>query len=247
MRHLISAEHRLPQWRPVLWSLALLLISAATMPGHLLAQTGLGNDAQSGQVNFRDGKLSVSVDRVSRIDLLQRVGDEMGFVVIAVGELKADVRSWSFVDLPLEKALKRLLTDTNAIVTRASPANAAQPISAVYLLGSGTGVSSPIELDPVETGANELQSSEATGSETEPGPSPASLPEHEVDHEAVAELLNTLHFDAEPESRLRALGELQAIGGDTLRAALESALGDSDEEVRLQVEFLLENLPTQDP
>ncbi len=247
MRHIISAVNRLMPWRRELWSLALLLVSGATMPGHLLAQTGLGNDTYSGQINFRDGNLSVSVDRVSRIDLLNRVGDEMGFVVIAVGELKTDVRSWSFVDLPLEKALKRLLADTNAIVTRASPANAAQPISAVYLLGSGTGVSSPVELDSVETGSNELQSSDATGSETEPEPIPATLPEHEVDHEAVAELLNTLHFDAEPESRLRALDELQAIGGETLRAALESALGDSDEEIRQQVEFLLENLPTQDP
>ena len=42
---------------------------------------------------------------------------------------------------------------------------------------------------------------------------------------------------------MQALNELQAMGGENLRAVLESALGDSDEEIRLQAERLLTNLP----
>lgn len=244
MRRMIAGLYRLMPRRHGRWPTALLLIFSAALYGQLQAQSGLGNDNASGQIGFRDGKLSVSVDQISRIDLLNRVGDEVGFVVIAVGNLKADVRSWSFVDLPLDKALKRLLADTNAIVTRASPANSEQPISAVYLLGSGTGVSRPLELDPVDTAENDPSRPDEAASETGLEPIPSMLSEDVVDHDAVAELLNTLHFNDEPSARLRALEELQLIGGETLRASLESALGDSDDEVRQRVEFLLENLPS---
>jgi hypothetical protein len=216
----------------------MLLVIAATLISEASAQSNSSQGLNADGIGFRDGNLSVSVGKISRVDLLHRIGREAGFKVIVVGEVRPDTRSWSFADLPLRKALKRLLADTNAIVAEGSSADPAQPISAIYLLGSGSGTIRSLEVVSVEAGSDEPRPADA-----EPEPVPGTLPQEEFDYQAQAELVNKLQFDPSVEARMQALNELQAMGGENLRSVLESALGDNDEEIRMQAEKLLANLP----
>jgi len=215
----------------------------ATWFNELAAQSNSGQAAKGDGISFHDGYLSVSVDNISRVELLNRIGREAGFKVIVVGDVRPDTRSWSFADLPLRKALKRLLADTNAIVAEASNADPAQPISTIYLLGSGSGTIRSLEVVSIEADADNRRPSEGSVGDGAPEPAAAEQKQEDFDYEAQAELVNRLQFDPSEEARMRALNELQAMGGDNLRAVLESALGDSDEKIRQQAERLLANLP----
>jgi len=211
----------------------MLLMFAAVLVSAHAAQPDSGQGSKGDGISFRDGNLSVSVGKISRVDLLNRIGREAGFKVIVVGDVRPDTRSWSFADLPLRKALKRLLADTNAIVAEGSNADPLQPISTIYLLGSGSGTIRSLEVVSVEAGAEE----------SAPAPLPADAVQDEFDYQAQAELVNKLQFDPSVDARMRALNDLQAMGGENLRAVLESALGDSDDAIRMQAEKLLANLP----
>lgn len=212
--------------------MAAVLAFAAASIGEPAAQSGVEQGSNGEGISFRDGNLSVSVGEISRVDLLNRIGREAGFKVIVVGDVRPDTRSWTFTDLPLRKALKRLLADTNAIVAEGSNSDPAQPISTIYLLGSGSGTILSLEVVSVEAGTEQGTADAA--------PDPV---QEEFDYQAQAELVNQLQFDPSADARMRALNELQAMGGENLRSVLESALGDSDEEIRLQAERLLANLP----
>jgi hypothetical protein len=98
--------------------------------------------ATADEIEYRDGALSVTAKNASRIELLERVGREVGFRVVVVGKVRDDNRSWAFSGLPLPKALKRLLSDTNSIVVYAKPTGDGRErdVSVVYLLGSGSSV-----------------------------------------------------------------------------------------------------------
>jgi len=218
----------------------MLLVFAAALASAHAAQPDTGQGSKGGGISFRDGNLSVSVANVSRVDLLNRIGREAGFKVIVVGDVRPDTRSWSFADLPLRKALKRLLADTNAIVAEGSNSDPAQPISAIYLLGSGTGTIRSLEVVSVEAEPDQTRAPEGSVDEGASQPQPAS---EDFDYAAQAELVNRLQFDPSEAVRMQALNELQAMGGDNLRAVLESALGDSDDKIRQQAERLLANLP----
>jgi hypothetical protein len=211
---------------------AILLAFAAAPISESAAQSEVGQGSNGDGISFRDGNLSVSVGNISRVELLNRIGREAGFKVIVVGDVRPDTRAWSFADVPLKKALKRLLADTNAIVAERSNSDPAQPISTIYLLGSGSGTIRSLEVVSVEAGAE----GGAGGVSSEPLAA-------DFDYQAQAELVNKLQFDPSADARMQALNELQAMGGENLRAVLESALGDSDEEIRLQAERLLANLP----
>jgi hypothetical protein len=221
----------------------MLLVLTAALTSEAAAQSNSDQGSQGERISYRDGYLSVSVGNVSRVDLLNRIGREAGFKVIVVGEVRPDTRSWSFADLPLKKALKRLLADTNAIVAEGSNADPAQPISAIYLLGSGSGAIRSLEVVSIEADPDEPRPTEGSVGDGAAEPVPATLEQEEFDYQAQAELVNRLQFDPSEEARMQALNELQAMGGENLRAVLESALGDSDEEIRQQAERLLANLP----
>ena len=268
----MPAWYRLPIHYRWLLPIVMLLVFGTAIARDSLAKKGDRNDSTSDRVRFHEGSLTVSVENASREDLLHQIGDEVGFIVIAVGELSPDMHSWSFVDLPLEKALKRLLVDTNAIVTRASDTSSTQPVSAVYLLGSGSGITRPLEIVPVGPEPDEQwwQDETISGSALKPiqatlsqdyypdlneerrwheaipqtalEPIQATLQQGPVDHEAMTKLANTLHFDRSLEARRQALDELLGIDGATLRAALEPALADTDARIRMQVEHILENM-----
>jgi hypothetical protein len=222
---------------------AMLLVFAAALASAHAAQPDTGQGSKGGGISFRDGNLSVSVANVSRVDLLNRIGREAGFKVIVVGDVRPDTRSWSFADLPLRKALKRLLADTNAIVAEGSNSDPAQPISSIYLLGSGSGTIRSLEVVSVEAEPDQARPAEGSVDDGASQPQPANMQQQDFDYAAQAELVNRLQFDPSEEARMRALNDLQAMGGDNLRAVLESALGDSDEKIRQQAERLLANLP----
>ena len=221
----------------------MLLVFAAALASAHAAQPATGQGSKGDGISFSDGNLSVSVANVSRVDLLNRIGREAGFKVIVVGDVRPDTRSWSFADLPLRKALKRLLADTNAIVAEGSNSDPAQPISSIYLLGSGSGTIRSLEVVSVEAEPDQARPAEGSVDDGASQPQPANMQQQDFDYAAQAELVNRLQFDPSEEARMRALNDLQAMGGDNLRAVLESALGDSDEKIRQQAERLLANLP----
>lgn len=229
-----------PRWLP---PVAMLLVLAGALTSEAAAQSGSGQGSAGAGISYRDGLLSVSTGKVSRVDLLNRIGGVAGFKVIVVGEVRPDSRAWSFVDLPLKKALKRLLADTNAIVAEGSNADPVQPISAIYLLGSGSGTIRSLEVVSVEADPEQTRPAEGEVADAAPEPVPANREQDDFDYQAQAELINQLQFDPSEQARMQALNELQAMGGENLRAVLESALGDSDEEIRQQAERLLANLP----
>ena len=192
----------------------------------------------SNPVDFHGGRLSVSVKDISIVALMQLVGAEANFDVVAYGDLDGQTGSWSFSDLPLTEAIGKLLRDTNSIVTyRTGSHSDAEPrMSKIFLLGSGSTKVNPIRIQTVEPGLdNQLRLDQAQADELQNRLAAIDRSEGLTDDITLENLAFALQHDPDPEVRIRAITALDDIGGSTAVTALVAGLGDSDTTVRKKV------------
>ena len=71
------------------------------------------------EVSLREGMLSVSLREAPLAEALRAIGERAGFRVVIKGDLDTPV-TWSFAEVGLEKALRRLLRNKNSVMRYAS-------------------------------------------------------------------------------------------------------------------------------
>ena len=202
------------------------------------AMNSTNTEKISNQVDLHDGRLSVSVKNISIVTLMQLVGAEANFVVIAYGDLDGQTGSWSFSDLPLAEAIRKLLRDTNTVITyRPGSHSDSEPgVSKIYLLGSSSANVSAIRVKTVEPGLDsQLRLDQAQASNLQDRLAAIDRTEGLADEITLENLTFTLRHDPDPEVRIRAISALEDLGGSSAATALEAGLGDSDTAVRKKV------------
>ena len=166
---------------------------------------------------------------------MQLVGEKADIEVVAYGDLNDQNGSWSFSNLPLADAIKKLLNDTNAIITYSSDSNTdAEPrISKIYLLGQGSTRVSLVRINTVEPSLdNQLRMDQAQAGDTQERLAAIERSEGMVDELTLENLTFALQHDPNPVVRSRAVKALEQIGGSVAASALEAGLGDDDLTVR---------------
>jgi hypothetical protein len=194
--------------------------------------------AISNSVDFRDGRLSISAQNISIAALMQLVGAEANFDVVTYGDLDGQTGSWSFSDLPLNVAIRKLLRDTNTIITYGpgSHSGAEPRMSKIYLLGSSSTKVDPIRVKTVEPGLDsQLRLDQAQASDLQSRLAAIDRSEGLTDEITLENLAFALRHDPDPEVRIRAVSALEGIGGSAAVTALEAGIGDSDTAVRKKV------------
>lgn len=192
----------------------------------------------SNRVDFRDGRLSVSAENISIVALMRQVGVEANFDVASYGDLDEQTGSWSFADLPLVEALKKLLRDTNTIITyRSEGDDGDEPrLAKIYLLGTSSSKTGAIRIQTVEPGLdNQLRLDQSQAGDLQSRLDSIDRSEGLADEITLENLSFALHHDPDPEVRIRAVSALEGIGGTAAVTALEAGMGDSDTEVRKKV------------
>jgi hypothetical protein len=104
--------------RPLLW-LAGPLVAAAVAALDLTDRPAFaaepGDQPATIEVSLRDGLMSVTLREAPLDAVLRAIGEEAGFRVVVKGGLDNPV-TWSFTNVPLDKALRRLLQNTNSVL-----------------------------------------------------------------------------------------------------------------------------------
>lgn len=210
-------------------------ISAA---GNETSENDAAVSENSTAVNFHDGRLSVSAQQASLVELMRLVGEAAGFEVTAYGDLSDRPVSVSFSELQLAEALRKLLRDTSAVVSyRASKDPGKEPaVSKIFLLGSNTARAEPIRIDTVEPGLEtSMRLDEIQSGDAESRMAAIERTEGLADDITLDNLAFSLNHDPDPEVRLKAISALEQIGGASAAGALESGLGDRNPRVRQKV------------
>ena len=189
------------------------------------------------EVSLRQGLLSVDLRETPLATALSAIGDEAGFRVAITGDLDTPV-SWSFTDVPLDKALRRLLQNTNSVLIHGpSRDGGARRLVAVHAF-SRIAVPGP--------GAARVARTIRTGKGELAGRPPLSDPDDErrdrlravrklakLPHaKAAKDLALFLSEDEDPVVRRVAAIGLGKVGGEPALARLTAALDDEDEWVR---------------
>ena len=226
--------------RPFVLALVMMIVNGGTS----LANDNLSsmNSADtvdiSNPVDLRDGRLSVSENNLSLVELMQLVGAEANFNVVAYGDLEGKTGSWSFSDLALIEAVRKLLRDTSTIIIyRPGNDSDVEPeISTVYLLGSNSAKVDPIRITTIETGLdNQLRLDQAQVDDVQNRLADIDRSEGLTDEITLGNLAFALRHDPDPEVRIRAVSALDGIGSKAAVTALEGGLGDLDASVRKKV------------
>jgi len=210
-----------------------------------IIETNPANSVDPVSVDFRNGRLSVSAKQVPVVDLMQRIGDEVGFEVTAYGDFIDQSISMSFSEVQLAKAVRRLLRNTSAVVSysNSSGSDEAPAISRIYLLGASSATVNPIRIETLEPGlAAESRLDQIQSDDSEARIASIDRAEGLADEITLENLSFSLRHDPDPEVRLRAISALEQIGGSTAVDALESGLGDDRIEVRKKVVQTLGNI-----
>ena len=63
------------------------------------------------RVDYRDGRLTLSITGMSIVDLMHLIGTKANFKVVAYGNFRRQTGYWSFSDLLLAEAIKTLLRE----------------------------------------------------------------------------------------------------------------------------------------
>ncbi len=189
------------------------------------------------EVSLRQGLLSVDLRETSLATALSAIGDEAGFRVAITGDLDTPV-SWSFTDVPLDKALRRLLQNTNwvlihgpardggtgrLVAVHAWPGHGAAAESAARVAktirtGNGELAGRPPLVSPDDDRSDRLRAVRKLASQPHAGAAKVLALVLSEDEDAVVR-------------RVAAIGLGKLAGGPVL-AALAAALDDEDKWVR---------------
>jgi hypothetical protein len=227
-------------------ALILLISSAVCLATDDMPEEDVSDiSVSAGKIEFNDGLLSVTAEGVSLIALMQEVAAAADFEVSGYGNLSGHTGSWTFSDMPLAKAIVKLLRDTNSIVTYRSGNNEEEgaEITRIYLLGSSSDTASPIRIQTVEPGLDgQMRLDQAVEGDVETRLAAIERTEGLADEITLQDLAFALKHDPDPEVRIKAINALESIGGEAAVTALETGIGDQDVAVRKQLMQTFANL-----
>lgn len=195
------------------------------------------------QLEVRDGRVTLEVRDAPVTDVIHAIGEEAGFSTVVRGVV--DIRTTrSFIETPIEEAVRRLARGTTLVMIYAPRASDTElrPIKEVRLYSSTPGefVSSRLSpdaeaLDPellVGLSQDDIQARihalQSLGDLKDPS--------------VVAIVSDMLSGDEHAAVRGQAAAVLGRIGSEDAIPALRSALGDSNQAVRVQVVRALGNI-----
>ncbi len=228
-RGLLSIIRRLP-----------LLLLAAAFALNSCGRTALGAEGTpltTPEVALHDGLLSVRAIDVPLAELLRAIGAQAGFQVIVKGDLSPPV-TWSFADVPVAEALRRLLQNANSVLIHApAPGGGAGPLVELRVW--------PGRGDAAESAAKVARTIR-TNKGKPAGRTPLVSPDDRRDDRlrAVRRLANRpnasagkdlallLSEDEDPLIRRIAAIALGKLRLPEAKAALKEALSDEDTQVR---------------
>ena len=190
------------------------------------------------RVDYRDGRLTLSITDMSIVDLMPLIGTKANFKVVAYGDFRRQTGSWSFSDLLLAEAIKTLLRDTNAIVTysRMNDVGNELKISKIYLLGTESTETNLVRINTVAPSlGTQLLVDQIKIDNSQDRVAAIDSLQGMTDEPTVTNLVFSLEYDPDPVVRSRAITALEEIGGVVAVTALETGLGDDDSSVRIKV------------
>ncbi len=118
----------------------------------LLMQTGLGIAQNRFNVELADGLVTLEVNNVELTLVLQELATQGGFSLRIMDDLPPQLVSTRFERLSLQKALRRLLADSNHALVYGDNAE----IVAIYLVPPGEAIPSQVGLIPDNGSSQEL-------------------------------------------------------------------------------------------
>jgi hypothetical protein len=214
------------------------------------------------KVNHRDGTLSVHISNMPLVDILQTIGDEAGFKLMVLGSRESRItQNFSNIPLA-EGIHRLVGNRSVAIMYQIGDApdnrKELQDIKEVWVFDSGEAAAdSPVsvtqeellKIDSAVVSSDDLiQSGEIESDAKAESPNdPQKSNPPQPDAAGIKEAATYPQFDKESEvgywadqliknadrsSREQAITELQRIGSDTAVAAIATALGDDDVQLR---------------
>lgn len=195
-------------------------------------------------------RVSASLDAASLVAVLRDMGEQAGFTLVLQGTVDHQV-SAHFKELPIARALRRIVGSDYALVMLYEPSAPGAPLGRlleVRVYGDLRGDPAQVTIAPaaVPTPARATGGSPAAGSGTTDagGPDaysgPAGLAAVRTlaargDPAAVAALGRILDTSTDPAVRRAAIEALGGIGGDKAAGAAARGLGDEDPAIRALV------------
>jgi hypothetical protein len=201
------------------------------------------------EVNLREGTLSVHIYNMPLVDILQIIGDEVGFRLMMIGSGESRITQ-NFSNIPLSEGIRRLVGNLSVaimyqIVDAPDNRKELQDIKEVWVFDSAEATADgPVS----DTREEDLKIDVAVvSSETESLNDPGETNPVQPDAAGIKEAATYPQFDKESDvgywadrlinnadrsSREQAITELRLIGSDAAVAAIAIAFADNDVQLR---------------
>jgi hypothetical protein len=203
------------------------------------------------KVNLRDGTLSVHIDNMPLVDVLQIIGDEAGFRLKVIGSREIRITQ-DFSNIEMAKGIRRLAGNRSVaimyqIVDADDNRKELQDIKEVWVFDSAKAGADSRVSDTQEDNLKIDVAVVSSDTETELANDPEKDIPSQADEGGIKEAATHPQFDDESDvgywadklfnnvdrsSREQAITELQRIGSDAAVAAISTALGDNDVQLR---------------
>ena len=225
------------------WATYPLLTFALIVVASASSQRDAKVDQRAAKVEWRQGQLSVTAEKVPLSEVVKAVASKAGIEVVELGEFRQEI-SVQFSDVPLHDGLQRLLADVDYVLIESASAQQRQGPTLTVILGGRVKSSAQQIIDCVFADAVDTSKGLTEDNETaleralaDPDPNSQALALDlivERDHENAVPVLVEGTQSSMPEVRLRAIDLLVNSQADdqTILSALGQALNDQQREVR---------------
>lgn len=182
------------------------------------------------EVQLRNGLLTLDARGAPLGEVIRAIGEESGFKTAIEGVVDTPVER-SLVAIPLETGLRYLLDDVPHVMFYPLPKDgeSSRQLREIRLYGREPETA---QLPPFASESDAVMPPISA----EPGARMRAIREsaRSTDQGAISSLGRVLHEDDDPGMRGLAARELGEIGGDSALPALQSALEDTEESVRIR-------------
>jgi hypothetical protein len=220
-----------------LLTFALIVVASAS------SQRDAKVDQRAAKVEWRQGQLSVTAEKVPLSEVIKAVASKAGIEVVELEEFRQEI-SVQFSDVPLHDGLQRLLADLNYVLIESASAQEQQPPALTVILGGRVRSFSQkiidcVLADAVDTSKGLTEDNDAALRRAldDPDPNSQALALDliaERDHDNAVPVLVEGTQSSIPEVRLRAIDLLVNSQADdqTILSALGQAVNDQQREIR---------------
>ena len=228
--------------RWVLGALSTLLVifSGGTGTAQMLADKD--PDARI-EVQVRNGLVSLNVRDAPVAEVIRKIGEEAGFETVVLGPLDHQITR-SLTEMPVYDAVRRLARETTFIMIHARSKSHAEaaPIKEVRLYRSTLGQPPPDHVTTVKDAVDPEVLAGLSADDARARIRAVQELGRTGEESAVLVLEGVISKDDNPMVRGQAAAALAKIGGERALPALQAALGDRDQSVRIQAVRGLERI-----